>query len=489
MAAAPQVFIAYIAGHALGGGLEIALACDIRLAAAGPYKLGLPEVTLGLLPGNGGTQRLTRLIGPSRALELLISGRTYGVKEAREMGLVADVYDPEEAGTKVARVRRTPRHRARGGHRRDQALRLRGRPEDARRGPGARGRADGAAVPHQGRHRGSDRVRREAQGGVRRAHDAPSRPPIPGSFIAGAQHRNAGDELEVDQPGGRPRVRQRRGRVRRRRRRRRTARPREAQRAWSELAVSRRGEILGHAAHYVEGHLDELIPLLTREQGKTLRDSRIELTKAIDTLMHYVGLSKALRGAHTPNLDPGVEGYVLRRPLGVVGAIVPWNFPTTLLCNKLAPALVAGNTVVAKPAATTPLTTLRFAELLAEGGLPEGVFNVVTGNGSVAGEALVTHPLVRKIAFTGSTPVGERIMAQCARGVKRRDARAGRLGPDDHLRRRRSGAGGERGLDGALLQLRPGLPGDQARVCVRVGRRRGDRVCGRQGEALEGRAW
>jgi succinate-semialdehyde dehydrogenase/glutarate-semialdehyde dehydrogenase len=103
----------------------------------------------------------------------------------------------------------------------------------------------------------------------------------------------------------------------------------------------------------------------------------------------------------------------------VVGAIVPWNFPTTLLCNKLAPALVAGNTVVAKPAATTPLTTLRFAELLAEGGLPEGVFNVVTGAGSVAGEALVKHPRVRKIAFTGSTPVGERIMAQCASGVKR----------------------------------------------------------------------
>jgi acyl-CoA reductase-like NAD-dependent aldehyde dehydrogenase len=240
----------------------------------------------------------------------------------------------------------------------------------------------------------------------------------PGSFIAGVQHRNAGEELEVINPAD--------GRgfasvaaasaadvdaaV--------TAAA-EAQRAWSELAVSRRGEILGNAAHYLEGHLDELIPLLTREQGKTLRDSKIELTKAIDTLMHYAGLSKSLRGTHTPNLDPGVEGYVLRRPIGVVGAIVPWNFPTTLLCNKLAPALVAGNTVVAKPAATTPLTTLRFAELLAEGGLPEGVFNVVTGNGSVAGEALVVHPLVGKIAFTGSTPVGERIMAQCARGVKR----------------------------------------------------------------------
>jgi acyl-CoA reductase-like NAD-dependent aldehyde dehydrogenase len=239
-----------------------------------------------------------------------------------------------------------------------------------------------------------------------------------GSFIGGAEHHNEGDPLEVVNPAeGRAfasvaaasaadvdaAVQAAAG----------------AQRAWSELAVSKRGEILGRAAHHVEEHLDELIPLLTTEQGKTLRDSRIEITKAIDTLNHYVGLSKSLRGAHTPNLDPGVEGYVLRRPLGVVGAIVPWNFPTTLLCNKLAPALVAGNTVVAKPAGTTPLTTLRFAELLSEGGLPDGVFNVVTGRGSVAGDALVTHGTVRKIAFTGSTPVGERIMAQCASGVKR----------------------------------------------------------------------
>jgi succinate-semialdehyde dehydrogenase/glutarate-semialdehyde dehydrogenase len=188
---------------------------------------------------------------------------------------------------------------------------------------------------------------------------------------------------------------------------------------WSAMAVSKRGEIVARAAHHVEEHLDELIPLLTREQGKTLRDSRIEITKAIDTLMHYAGLSKALRGAHAPNLDPGVDGVVLRRPLGVVGAIVPWNFPTTLLCNKLAPALVAGNTVVAKPAGTTPLTTLRFAELLSEGGLPGGTFNVITGSGSVTGTALVTHPDVRKIAFTGSTPVGERIMALASRGTKR----------------------------------------------------------------------
>jgi enoyl-CoA hydratase/carnithine racemase len=101
MASAKQVFIAYIAGHALGGGLEITLACDIRLAAAGRYKLGTPEVTLGLLPGNGGTQRLTRLVGPSRSLELLVTGRTFSVDEGREMGLIAAVYEGDDAEAKV----------------------------------------------------------------------------------------------------------------------------------------------------------------------------------------------------------------------------------------------------------------------------------------------------------------------------------------------------------------------------------------------------
>jgi acyl-CoA reductase-like NAD-dependent aldehyde dehydrogenase len=238
------------------------------------------------------------------------------------------------------------------------------------------------------------------------------------AFIDGAGHRNAGEPLPVtnpadgrvfaEVPGGTPEDVDRAVQAARR-----------AFGEWSALGVSRRGEILAAAAHHVEAHLDELVPLLTREQGKTLRDARIEITKAVDTLLHYAGLSKALRGAHAPSLDPGVDGIVLRRPLGVVGAIVPWNFPTTLLSNKLAPALVAGNTVVAKPAGTTPLTTLRFAELLHEGGLPKGTFNVVSGGGATAGTALATHPGVRKIAFTGSTPVGEQIMALCAKGTKR----------------------------------------------------------------------
>jgi enoyl-CoA hydratase/carnithine racemase len=101
MAAAPQIFIAHLAGHALGGGLEIALACDLRLATAGGYKLGTPEVTLGLLPGNGGTQRLTRLLGPSRAMDLLLTGRTFSPAEAFEWGLVAAVFDPDEAEERV----------------------------------------------------------------------------------------------------------------------------------------------------------------------------------------------------------------------------------------------------------------------------------------------------------------------------------------------------------------------------------------------------
>ena len=155
------------------------------------------------------------------------------------------------------------------------------------------------------------------------------------------------------------------------------------------------------------------------EQGKTLREARLELRKAADTLEHYAGLAKQVRGIAVHGLDRGVEGRVLRRPLGVVAAIVPWNFPTTLLSNKLGPALLCGNTVVAKPADTTPFTTLRLAEILTEAGLPPGVLNVVPGTGPVAGEALVGHPLVRKVAFTGSTPTGQRVAALAAQGTKR----------------------------------------------------------------------
>ena len=192
-----------------------------------------------------------------------------------------------------------------------------------------------------------------------------------------------------------------------------------ALRDWSRLGYTDRGKILHACADAFEAHVDELVPLLVAEQGKTIREAQIELRKAADTLEHYAGLAKEVRSVYVHGLDPGVDGRVLRRPLGVVAAIVPWNFPTTLLCNKLGPALLCGNTVVAKPADTTPFTTLRLAEILTDAGLPLGVLNVVTGTGAGAGEALVTHPLVRKVAFTGSTPTGEHVAALAAKGSKR----------------------------------------------------------------------
>jgi acyl-CoA reductase-like NAD-dependent aldehyde dehydrogenase len=189
--------------------------------------------------------------------------------------------------------------------------------------------------------------------------------------------------------------------------------------AWARRGYSDRGKVLHACAEAFEAHVDELTPILVAEQGKTIREAKIELRKAADTLEHYAGMAREVRGVAVHGLDPGVDGRVIRRPLGVVAAIVPWNFPTTLLCNKLGPALLCGNTVVAKPADTTPLTTLRLGEILAEAGLPEGVFTVLPGEGTVAGEALVTHPLVRKVAFTGSTPVGEHVAALAAKGSKR----------------------------------------------------------------------
>src|SRR4051812_16791933 len=188
---------------------------------------------------------------------------------------------------------------------------------------------------------------------------------------------------------------------------------------WAGLSYTDRGKVLHACAETFEAHVEELTPILVAEQGKTIREAGIELHKAADTLEHYAGLARQVRGVSIHGLDPGVDGHVLRRPLGVVAAIVPWNFPTTLLCNKLGPALLCGNTVVAKPADSTPLTTLRLGEILRGAGLPDGVLTVLPGTGPEAGEALVTHPLVRKVAFTGSTPTGEHVAALAAKGSKR----------------------------------------------------------------------
>ena len=249
----------------------------------------------------------------------------------------------------------------------------------------------------------------------------------------------------------------------------------EAFGAWSRRAITDRGAVLHAGAEALLEHVDELAPGLVAEQGKTLREAKLELRKAADTLEHYAGLAKQVRGIAVHGLDAGVEGRVLRRPLGVVAAIVPWNFPTTLLSNKLGPALLCGNTVVAKPADTTPFTTLRLAEILTEAGLPPGVLNVVPGTGPVAGEAL-RQPPARAQGGLHRLDAHRAARGRAGRaGRQARDARARRLGPDDHLRRRRPREGGERGEHGALLQLRPGVPGHQARVRLRRRGRRGRR--------------
>jgi acyl-CoA reductase-like NAD-dependent aldehyde dehydrogenase len=193
----------------------------------------------------------------------------------------------------------------------------------------------------------------------------------------------------------------------------------EAFPAWRDTPAAKRGQVLGEAAEAVLAAREKLAPLLTSEQGKPLREARLEIRRFVHTLEHYAGLARNIRGGYVPDLDEDTYGLIIRRPLGVIGAIVPWNFPTTLLGNKLGPALITGNVVVAKPADTTPLTTLRIAEIMHQAGLPAGVFNVITGTGEGTGQALAEHPLVRKIAFTGSTPTGKKLMAIAAGDLKR----------------------------------------------------------------------
>jgi succinate-semialdehyde dehydrogenase/glutarate-semialdehyde dehydrogenase len=190
---------------------------------------------------------------------------------------------------------------------------------------------------------------------------------------------------------------------------------------WSEMAPSKRGAILLQAGHAILQQEKELATLLTREQGKPMRESILEIRRFVHTLEHYGGMAKSLRNAAVM-LDAGRHGLVLRKPLGVCGSIVPWNFPVSLMGNKLGPALLTGNTVVVKPAGTTPLTDLRCCELIdkaiQDAGGPRGVLNVVTGPGSVVGEELLVNPTVRKIGFTGATDTGRRVMQSAAQDFK-----------------------------------------------------------------------
>jgi betaine-aldehyde dehydrogenase len=187
--------------------------------------------------------------------------------------------------------------------------------------------------------------------------------------------------------------------------------------AWRDVAPADRTRLLRRFAEQVEAHADELALLETRNVGKPITDSRGELSMVADVLHFYSGAVDKHRGATIP-VAGGVD-VTWPEPLGVVAAIVPWNFPIAITSWKIAPALACGNTVVVKPAELTPLTALRLAELALDAGIPEGVLQVVVGRGTTVGTALVEHPDVAKVAFTGSTEAGRDVMARASGTIKR----------------------------------------------------------------------
>ncbi|MGZ4193943.1 MAG: aldehyde dehydrogenase family protein, partial [Solirubrobacteraceae bacterium] len=187
--------------------------------------------------------------------------------------------------------------------------------------------------------------------------------------------------------------------------------------AWRAVTPSDRADQLRAISEVVRAHREELARIEARNAGKPIGDARGEMDMVAQVFAYYAGAPERLLGDTIP--VTGGQAWTVREPLGVVGLIVPWNFPLTIAAWKLGPALAAGNTVVLKPAELTPLSALRFAELALEAGLPEGVLNVVVGPGSVCGARLVAHPGVAKIAFTGSTEVGRSIAAGAAETIKR----------------------------------------------------------------------
>ena len=195
------------------------------------------------------------------------------------------------------------------------------------------------------------------------------------------------------------------------------ARAAEAFPRWRDVAPGEKARLLRRFAQLVDDHVEELAELEVRNSGHTWGNATWEAGNVRDVLNYYSAAPERLTGHQIP-VAGGID-VTFHEPLGVVGIIVPWNFPMPIASWGFAPALAAGNTVVLKPAELTPLTAIRLGELGLEAGLPEGVFTVIPGKGSVVGERFVTHPAVRKVCFTGSTEVGKKIMAGCADQVKR----------------------------------------------------------------------
>jgi succinate-semialdehyde dehydrogenase/glutarate-semialdehyde dehydrogenase len=197
---------------------------------------------------------------------------------------------------------------------------------------------------------------------------------------------------------------------------------------WSDVSAEDRGKMLTNACELIKQKQGDIAQALTKEQGKTLFEAGLEIHHLIHGLEFYAGLASKVRGAHVPLPQKNAYGMVVRQPIGVCAGIVPWNFPLTLMGTKLGPALAAGNTIIIKPASTTPLATLiaieqiqkaTYGEGKQQKTLPKGAVNVVTGPGGTVGEEILRNPGIRRIAFTGSTPVGKHVMEVAGREIKR----------------------------------------------------------------------
>ena len=198
---------------------------------------------------------------------------------------------------------------------------------------------------------------------------------------------------------------------------------------WRELAPRQRTDILFNIARVLRENIEPLAQLESRNIGKPISDARDEIALGARVFEYYAGAITKFCGQTIPVARGGFD-FTLRQPMGVIAAIVPWNFPFPIACWKVAPALATGNTVVLKPASQSPLTAILLGQLAHQGGLPAGVLQVMPGQGSAIGDSLASHPLVRKVSFTGSTEIGSRIMALAARDLKRVSLELGGKSPN-----------------------------------------------------------
>src|ERR671927_1719019 len=189
----------------------------------------------------------------------------------------------------------------------------------------------------------------------------------------------------------------------------------EAFEGWRRTPAPQRGKIVAKAARLMEAAKEELAQLLTREEGKTIGESRGELQRSINVAEFCAGESRRMNGETIQSELPSNFAYTLKQPLGVVACVTPWNFPVAIPVWKIAPALVAGNTVVFKPATITPATAVRIVEIFEEAGIPRGVLNLILGSGSDAGDEIINHPAVKTVSFTGSNQVGIRLYEEVSR--------------------------------------------------------------------------